>query len=352
MASTYTTRLRLEKQGTGENANTWGDKTNDTFDLLDESIYGYAAKSVAGSSDVTLTNSNATADESRQSVLEFTGTLTGNINVLLPTVESRYIVYNNTAGSYTLTVATTGNTGTGTAVVQSSHALMYSNGTFVKDVFAQGINNLVCKGTLSVAGAVSLDGGAVTINESSADVDFRVESNGNANAIFVDGGNDRVGILNGSPSVALDVTGAVTASGTITGNLFSGSGEDIKDTVPTGGVIMAGFSTEPTKSDDSTKRYLLCNGQAVSRSTYSALFTAISTTYGTGDGSSTFNVPDMMGRVPVGTGAGSGLTSRTIGATGGTENTAAGSNLSSGSNYSYAIMQPFSVVSFFIATGK
>ena len=352
MASTYTTRLRLEKQGTGENANTWGDKTNDTFDLLDESIYGYAAKSVAGSSNVTLSNSNATSDESRQSVLEFTGTLTGNINVLLPTVESRYIVYNNTAGSYTLTVATTGNTGTGTAVVQSSHALMYSNGTFVKDVFASGINNLVCKGTLSVAGAVELDGGNVTINETSADVDFRVESNGNANAIFVDGGNDRVGILNGSPSVALDVTGAVTASGTITGNLFSGSGEDIKDTVPTGGVIMAGFSTEPTKSDDSTKRYLLCNGQAVSRSTYSALFSAISTTYGTGDGSSTFNVPDMMGRVPVGTGAGSGLTSRTIGATGGTENTAAGSNLSSGSNYSYAIMQPFSVVSFFIATGK
>jgi len=352
MASTYTTRLRLEKQGTGENANTWGDKTNDTFDLIDESIYGYAAKSVAGSSDVTLTNSNATSDESRQSVLEFTGTLTGNINVLLPTTESKYIVYNNTAGSYTLTVATTGNTGTGTAVVQSSHALMYSNGTFVKDVFASGINNLVCKGTLSVAGAVELDGGNVTINESSASVDFRVESNGSTHALFVDGSEDKVGILNSSPSVALDVTGAVTASGTITGNLFSGSGEDIKDTVPTGGVIMAGFSTEPTKSDDSTKRYLLCNGQAVSRSTYSALFSAISTTYGTGDGSSTFNVPDMMGRVPVGTGAGSGLTSRSIGATGGTENTAAGSNLSSGSNYSYAIMQPFSVVSFFIATGK
>ena len=352
MASTYTTRLRLEKQGTGENANTWGDKTNDSFDLLDESIYGYAAKSVAGSSDVTLTNSNATADESRQSVLEFTGTLTGNINVLLPTTESRYIVYNNTAGSYTLTLATTGNTGTGVAITQSSHAVCYSNGTFVKDVFAQGINNLVCKGTLSVAGAVELDGGNVTINETSADVDFRVESNGNANALFVDGGNDRVGILNGSPSVALDVTGAVTASGTITGNLFSGSGQDVTKTVPSGGIIMAGFSTEPTKSDASTKRYLLCNGQAVSRTTYSALFSAISTTYGTGDGSSTFNVPDMMGRVPVGTGAGSGLTSRTIGATGGTENTASGSNLAAGSDYSYAIMQPFSVVSFFIATGK
>ena len=350
MASTYTTRLRLEKQGTGENANTWGDKTNDTFDLLDEAIYGYAAKSVAGSSDVTLSNSNATADESRQSVLEFTGTLTGNINVLLPTVESRYIVYNNTAGSYTLTVATTGNTGTGTAVTQGSHALMYSNGTFVKDVFAQGINNLVCKGTLSVAGAVELDGGNVTINETGAAKDFRVESDDNTHCLFVDGSEDKVGILNSSPSVALDVTGAVTASGTVTGNLFSGSGQDITKVIPAGGIIMAGFAAEPTKSDGSTKRYLLCNGQAVSRTTYDALFSAISTTFGTGDGSSTFNVPDMLGRMPIGAGAGSGLTSRTLGAKVGAENLASGSNISSGSNYSYAITNPATGVNFFIAT--
>ena len=51
MASTFTTRLRLEKQATGENANTWGDKTTN-FDLIDESINGYASKSVAGSSNV------------------------------------------------------------------------------------------------------------------------------------------------------------------------------------------------------------------------------------------------------------------------------------------------------------
>lgn len=46
--------------------------------------------------------------------------------------------------------------------------------------------------------------------------------------------------------------------------------------------------------------YLLCDGSAVSRSTYSALFTAVATTYGTGDGSSTFNVPDLRGRVVAG----------------------------------------------------
>lgn len=46
--------------------------------------------------------------------------------------------------------------------------------------------------------------------------------------------------------------------------------------------------------------FLLCDGSAVSRSDYATLFTAIGTTYGTGDGSTTFNVPDLRGRVPVG----------------------------------------------------
>ena len=46
--------------------------------------------------------------------------------------------------------------------------------------------------------------------------------------------------------------------------------------------------------------WLLCDGSAVSRTTYADLFTAIGTTYGAGDGSTTFNVPDVRGRVPVG----------------------------------------------------
>lgn len=60
--------------------------------------------------------------------------------------------------------------------------------------------------------------------------------------------------------------------------------------------------------------YLLCNGSAISRTTYSALFGVIGTSYGVGDGSTTFNVPDMQGKVPVGKGA-SGVAD--IGDTGG-----------------------------------
>ena len=64
---------------------------------------------------------------------------------------------------------------------------------------------------------------------------------------------------------------------------------------------------------------LLCNGSAVSRTTYAALFSAIGTTYGTGDGSTTFNVPDYQGRTIIGAGSGSGLTARSRGQTGGEE---------------------------------
>ena len=65
--------------------------------------------------------------------------------------------------------------------------------------------------------------------------------------------------------------------------------------------------------------YLLCDGAAVSRTTYADLFAVISTTYGVGDNATTFNVPDLRGRVPLGSGTGAGLTPRTLGSSGGAE---------------------------------
>ena len=56
----------------------------------------------------------------------------------------------------------------------------------------------------------------------------------------------------------------------------------------------------PWSSASVPSGFLECNGQAVSRTTYAALFAIISTTYGTGDGSSTFNVPNLSDNIPVG----------------------------------------------------
>lgn len=73
----------------------------------------------------------------------------------------------------------------------------------------------------------------------------------------------------------------------------------------TGSIAMWGTGSAPTG-------YLLCDGSAVSRSTYSALFALLSTTFGAGNGSTTFNLPDFRGRAPIGVGTGSGLTARAL----------------------------------------
>jgi len=82
--------------------------------------------------------------------------------------------------------------------------------------------------------------------------------------------------------------------------------------MPIGIIVHWGNSTPPVD-------WLICDGSAVSRSTYSALFAIIGTSFGPGDGSTTFNLPDPRGRSFVGVGTGSGLSPRVLGATGGEE---------------------------------
>ena len=94
--------------------------------------------------------------------------------------------------------------------------------------------------------------------------------------------------------------------------------------IPSGAIMDYAGATAPAG-------WLLCAGQAVSRSTYAALFAAIGTTFGAGDGSTTFNLPDLRGRVAAGvdnmggsaanrvTSGGSGIAGTTLGASGGAE---------------------------------
>jgi len=130
MASTYSSRLKLELMETGANANTWGNNTNTNLQTVDAFTAGYLSKSVAGSSNVTLTTNNADPTaESSNKVLDLNGTLTGNITVFVPQVENNYIVYNNTSGSFTLDVAATG--GTGVSIDQGTYEVVYCDGTNV-----------------------------------------------------------------------------------------------------------------------------------------------------------------------------------------------------------------------------
>ena len=212
MASTYSSSLNLELQTTGENSGSWGTKTNNNLQKLESAIKGYVSVAVASTSDSLTASDGGTTDEQSNAIIKLTGTLTGNSTIQCEAVESWYIVDRATSGSYTLGFKPAG--GTAASLVASSKHLMYTDGSTMFDVLAD-CGNISANGTLTVAGAVEFDGGSFIFNESSADVDFRVESNGNANAIFVDGGNDRVGIFNASPSVPLDVTGAAKISGAV-----------------------------------------------------------------------------------------------------------------------------------------
>ena len=148
---------------TGANANTWGNNTNTNLETLDAFSAGYLSKDVAGAADVTLTSNNAdpTAEASNK-VIEFTGTLTGDINVFVPAVESNYIFFNNTAGAFTLTIAPDGHVANGVAIVQGSHTIMYCTGNSITDLFANSLGNLSVKGTANVTGDFTVNS-AVTV---------------------------------------------------------------------------------------------------------------------------------------------------------------------------------------------
>jgi len=100
MSSTYTTRLRLEKQGDGVNPNSWGDILNqNVIDLIDEAVAGYVVVSVS-SVPVTLSENNGSVDQSRNASLEFAGVLTANVTITIPSHEKTYFLRNVVTGSF------------------------------------------------------------------------------------------------------------------------------------------------------------------------------------------------------------------------------------------------------------
>ena len=229
MASTYSSTLNLEIQATGENSGTWGTITNNNLQKLESAIKGYVSVAVASTSDSLTASDGSTTDEQSNAIIKLTGTLTGNTTMQCEAVESWYIVDNATSmGTYTLGFKPAG--GTAASLVSSSKHLLYSDGSTMFDVLAD-CGNKAANGTLTVSGNVEFDGGSFIFNQSSADVDFRIEGNGDANLFFTDAGNDRVGIKTGSPSTELHVVGGIKATGDIDfdggGFVFNESGASV-----------------------------------------------------------------------------------------------------------------------------
>lgn len=232
MSSTYSTSLKLQLIGNGEQSGIWGTTTNTNLNLVEQAITGSATITMANA-NYTLTNLNGVSDEARNMVLIVQGTNSGIYQVVAPLVPKLYVVFNNTTGGYAITIG--GSSGSIITIPNGVTAQVFCDGSNFYSAQTGSAGNFVINGNLTVSGTTNI-------------------------------------ILPG------------------TLNMYAGS------SAPTG--------------------WLLCNGSAVSRTTYASLYSVVGTAYGAGDGSTTFNVPNLVDRMPVGAGSSYALAS-----TGGTATT-------------------------------
>ena len=158
MASTYTP-LGVEKMATGENAGTWGTKTNTNLEIIEQFAGGYTTQAVSDSGDTTLSVSDgSTGATLAHRVIDLTGALTGARNVTIPIdVQQLYAVKNSTTGSQAVTFKYV--TGTGSSITftggDTSTKLIYGVGS--------GSNpNMVDLGMVTTAGTQTLTNKTLT----------------------------------------------------------------------------------------------------------------------------------------------------------------------------------------------
>jgi microcystin-dependent protein len=346
MASTYTTNLRLTKQGDGENPNSWGQILNDgVISLVDDAVAGYTAVSVGSAASVNLTADSGVGDQSRSAFLEITGsigTAATSIFVLIPNNSKSYVVHNSVSyndSSNALMVRVAGNTGV--TINQGQSKYIFTDGATVRGITQESFGsittgnlnvdgNIATNGTVSVSGAATFNSTVTVSGAATFKSTFAFEGSGSfgssvtvvgagtfKNNVSVSGNIDAAGNVSiggsqtftgaGTFASTVTVSGNATFSSNVTvkGNLFvsskvcasafHGDGSNLTGIVamPTGSIIPFGGLSAPSG-------FLLCYGQQISRTTYATLFGVINTTYGTGDGSSTFNLPDLRGRVVAG----------------------------------------------------
>ena len=132
MASTYSSSLRLELMATGDQSGTWGDTTNTNLGtLLEQAITGYLSVAQGDVANLTLTTVNGGSDQARNAIVNVTGALTANRNVVVQTANKLYLIKNATTGGFSIVVKTAA--GTGVTIVNGASRLVYSDGTNVVD---------------------------------------------------------------------------------------------------------------------------------------------------------------------------------------------------------------------------
>ena len=152
MASSYTTSLKIQEIGNGEQSGVWGSTTNTNWTLIEQAVAGVQTITMSNS-NYTLTNLNGVSDEARNMVLVVQGTNSGIYQVIIPVNQPKmYVVSNQTAGSYAITIGTTGVGGTLISIPNGVTAQVYTDGTNTYSAQTGSAGNFLVNGNLSVTG--------------------------------------------------------------------------------------------------------------------------------------------------------------------------------------------------------
>lgn len=242
MPSSFSTRLRLEKQAAGENDSTWGTILNTVIDLIEDSISGVASIAHDDSASYSLTTANGSTDEARQAVLEITGALTAARNVVCPTQEKAYIIKNSTTGGFAVTLKTAA--GTGISVPSGSVMMLYCDGTNVVDAISY-LSSLTLGTPLPIA-----SGGTSAATAAGARTALGLGTAAVANTGDFDAAGSAAAVLAASLHIANDLSDLNSAA-TARQNLGVEIGVDVQAytaTLASLGALTIAASTFPARS--------------------------------------------------------------------------------------------------------
>ena len=137
MASTYSSNLKIELIGTGDQTGTWGTTTNSNFsNVFEQSIVGRVTVNFATDANKTLSASDSVSSQDFRNVylnLTSSGSLTATRDLIVPTINKNYVIQNNTTGSQSIRVITAA--GTGITVPTGATCAVYVDGTNVIQAF-------------------------------------------------------------------------------------------------------------------------------------------------------------------------------------------------------------------------
>ena len=151
MASSYTTSLKIQQIGAGEQSGIWGSTTNTNWNLIEQAVTGVAQITMANS-NYTLSSLNGVSDEARCMVIVATGTNSAIWQIVAPLVKKFYVVNNTTSGGYAVTIG--GATGSIISIPNGTVGQVYCDGTNFFSAQTGSAGNFFVNGTLTAGSIV------------------------------------------------------------------------------------------------------------------------------------------------------------------------------------------------------